>query len=131
MSFSHSHVLVLGQPSDDLRMLVSVLTRLRCSTEIADSPAQMMLKAQQTPAHLVILSGNQHHWSVNLVQDLRTLANTRQATIVVLTDCHAPSWMPLEEAPGLDGFLVKPLSNDVVTSLVQSAWVRRSCCHEI
>ena len=89
-----------------------------------------MLKAQQAPAHLVILSGNQHHRSVNLVQDLRTLANTRQATIVVLTDCHAPSWMPLEETPGLDGFLVKPLSNDVVTSLVQSAWARRSCCHE-
>lgn len=130
MHFAHSHVLVLGQPSDDLQRLVSVLAHLRCSTEVADSPAQMMVKAQRAPAHLVILSGFQHHWSTTLVQDLRNLANTRQATIVVLTDCHSPSWRPLEDTPGLDGFLVKPLSNDVLTSLVQSAWARQACCPE-
>jgi len=127
MQFLRSHVLVLGQPSDDLQRLIMALTHFQCSTEVVLSADQMVSRAKQAPAHLVILSGTHHDWSMTLIDELRNLANTRRATIVALTDCHAPSWMPLEESPGLDGFLVKPLNPDVLLSLIQSAWARQTC----
>lgn len=131
MTISRSHVLVVGHPSEDLHRLLGILNRLCCSTDVAMSVEQVVLKVKQRLPHLVILSDNHHAVSEGLVQDLRSLANARCSTIVALTDCYAPSWIPLEEVPGIDGFLVKPLNIDVLTSLVQSAWARQTCSSEV
>ncbi|NJO42923.1 MAG: response regulator [Cyanobacteria bacterium CRU_2_1] len=94
---------------------------------VASSADQAMAKAKQSPPSLIILSGNQQDWSQTLISRLRTIANhSGGIMIVALTDSHAPSWLRQEENPGLDGFLVKPLNGDVLTSLVQSAWARQT-----
>jgi len=127
MTISCSHVLVVGHPSEDLQRLLGMLSRLCCSTDVAMSVEQVMLKVKQRLPHLVILSDNHHDVAEGLVRDLRNSTNARCSTIVALTDCYAPSWVPLEDVPGIDGFLVKPLNTDVLTSLVQSAWARQTC----
>ncbi|MEO1148205.1 MAG: hypothetical protein AAFY26_21720 [Cyanobacteria bacterium J06638_22] len=127
MTISRSHVLVIGHPSEDLQPLLGILNRLCCSTDVAVSVEQVVLKVKQRLPHLVILSDNHHDAPAGLVRDLRSLTNSRCSTIVALTDCHSPSWVPLEDVPGIDGFLVKPLNIDVLTSLVQSAWARQTC----
>lgn len=127
MKPAHSYVLVLDQNSKDLQMLGGLLNQLRCPMVVASSADQAMAKAKQSPPSLIILSGNQQDWSQTLISRLRTIANhSGGIMIVALTDSHAPSWLRQEENPGLDGFLVKPLNGDVLTSLVQSAWARQT-----
>lgn len=128
MKPSQSYVLVLDQQLDDLHMLESLLNPLRCCVVVANSVEQAMAKISQEPPYLVILAGNRQNWSRALVNSLRARASTSSVTIVALTDVHAPSWQHQEENPGLDGYLVKPLSGDVLTSLVQSAWARQTYC---
>ncbi len=101
---------------------------LRCSIEVVNSVEQAMVRVSQTPPYLVILTGSRQNWSRTLVSQLRDHVNASNVTIVALTDVHAPSWQHQEENPGLDGFLVKPLSVDVLASLVQSAWARQTYC---
>lgn len=138
MKLSQSYVLVLDpqfgnlQTNDsqvgDLQILESLLMPLRCSIEVADSVEQAMVRVSQAPPYLVILLGNRQNWSRTLVNKLRDHTRASSVTIVALTDVHAPSWQHQEENPGLDGFLVKPLSVDVLASLVQSAWARQAYC---
>jgi DNA-binding NarL/FixJ family response regulator len=120
-------VLVLNQQPDDLQMLESLLECLRCPIVVASSAEQAMDRASQTHPYLVILVGNCQTWSRTLVSQLRSINKPGNTTIVALTDCHAPSWLHQEDNPGLDGFLVKPLSGDVLISLIQSAWARQAC----
>jgi DNA-binding NarL/FixJ family response regulator len=128
MKSSQNYVLILGQPSDDLQMLQALLEHLSCPMVFASSTDQVVAKVSQMSPYLVILAGDGQNWSQALVKDLRDAANTCETTIVALTDCNAPSWMHQEENPGVDGFLVKPISRDVLTSLVQSAWARQTYC---
>src|SRR3712207_5379361 len=102
-----SYVLVLSQQSDDLDILKSLLGRLCCAVSVASSEAQAVAQANQELPYLVILSGDRHTWSQSLVCHLRSMTRTCNTTIVALTDCHAPSWLPQEENPGVYGFLVK------------------------
>lgn len=127
MRSSKNHVLVLGKESDDLHALESVLADLCCSVTIANSEDQAVFHVDQAPPCLVILAGNHQAWSSALVEKLRRNTNTSWATIVVLTDFHSPSWLHHDEYPGFDGFLVKPVANDILTSLVQSAQARQVC----
>ncbi len=87
-----------------------------------------MVQAREHPPFLVILTGDHQKWSHALLSKLRTHANAGQITLVALTDFHAPSWMRQEENPGFDGFLVNPISSEVLLSLVQSAYTRQLCC---
>jgi AmiR/NasT family two-component response regulator len=128
MKSSQNYVLILGQPSDDLQMLEALLEHLSCPMVFASSTDQVVAKVSQMAPYLVILAGDGQNWSQALVEDLRNAADTCETTIVALTDCNAPSWMHQEENPGVDGFLVKPISRDVLTSLVQSAWARQTYC---
>ncbi|NJK84184.1 MAG: response regulator transcription factor [Saprospiraceae bacterium] len=128
MKLSQSYVLVLAQQSDDLQMLEALLVPLRCPVVVANSVEEVMAEVSQAPPYLVILAGNRQNWSHTLIARLRNHANTSTVTIVALTDVHAPSWQHQEDNPGLDGFLVKPLSIDVLASLVQSAWARQTYC---
>lgn len=128
MKLLQSYVLVLDQQSNDLHTLESLLMPLQCSIEVVNSVEQAMIKVSQAPPYLVILAGSRPNWSKTLVSKLRDRTPASNVTIVALTDVHAPSWQHREEYPGLDGFLVKPLSVDVLASLVQSAWARQTYC---
>ncbi|KGF71578.1 hypothetical protein DO97_17595 [Neosynechococcus sphagnicola sy1] len=130
MQSIQSYILVVDQESEDLHILESLLGRLRCAVVIAHSTAQALARASQAPPYLVILTGNHPGGSESLVSVLRSMDRQNNIMIVALTDVHAPSWLYQEENPGFDGFLVKPISGDVLTSLVQSAWVRQACCSE-
>lgn len=124
-----NYVLVLNQGSDDLQRLDVLLTQLRCPVEWTYSPEQAMGKAQQISPCLVILAGNPHDWSRGMVHRFRNISDRcSMTTIVALTDFHAQSWLRQEENPGVDGFLVKPIDQEVLRSLVYSAWARQSCC---
>ncbi|WP_088890060.1 response regulator [Leptolyngbya ohadii] len=126
-STTKNYVLIMNQGADDLERLDSLLTQLRCPVEWADSPEQAMRKALQLPPCLVILAGNPYDWSYGIVHRFRSLSDQCSMTIVALTDFHAPSWLRQEENPGIDGFLVKPIDQDVLRSVVHSAWARQSC----
>ncbi|MBF2000236.1 MAG: hypothetical protein IGS50_20595 [Synechococcales cyanobacterium C42_A2020_086] len=128
MNQSCRYILVLDQDSDDLQMLEALQSRVRCPLVVTSSPDQAMAKMGQSPPSLLILTGNHQSWSASFVRRLRTMANACGIVIVGLTDVHAPSWLRQEDNPGLDGFLVKPLNCDILTSLLQSAWVRQTYC---
>lgn len=128
MKASQGYILVVDQQSEDLQVVKSILSRLSCSVFIAESSEQAVAQARQADPYLVILSGNNPCWSKALVCRLRQTINTNGVTIVALTDSSNPSWSHQEDHPGLDGFLVKPLSKDVLSSLVESAIVKQACC---
>lgn len=116
-------VLVLAPPADDIRVLESLLRRLQCQTIVARSPEQAIAQVHEAFPCLVILAGQQSH---RIASELRSTQNSSSATIVALNDFHTPNW-DFEDHSGLDGFLVKPMTSDVLTSLVQSAKVRQTC----
>lgn len=123
-----NYILILDQGSEDLPIIESLLGHLRCPMVVADSPSQAVARARQAPPYLLILVGNQQDWPKPLMRQFRSLADTSGITIVALTDDHAPSWLRQEDNPGVDGFLVKPLNRDILSSVVQSAWVRQTYC---
>lgn len=127
MKFASSYILLLVQQTEDLHGLESLLERLKCPVEIVRSPDQAVDRVRQSPPCLVIVQGNHSHWSQEFVRKLRTIADADHIMLVALSDSHAPSWLHQEENPGFDGFLVKPLSCDVLFSLIQSASARQLC----
>lgn len=127
MKFALSYVLLLSQQTEDLHGLESLLGGLRCVVEIVTSPDQAVDRVHRNPPCLVIVQGNYKIWSQKLVRKLRAIADDDNITLIALTDAHAPSWLRQEENPGFDGFLVNPLSSDVLFSLIQSASARQLC----
>ncbi|OLP16059.1 hypothetical protein BST81_22790 [Leptolyngbya sp. 'hensonii'] len=126
MKSSRKSVLVIGQQSSQLDELSSLLGQSRYYVAIADSEDQAVAHISQANPCLIILAGTHQSWSHALVRDLRSTPPTSGVTIVALTDCHAPSWLHQEDNPGFDGFLVNPISDEILTSLVQSASVRQA-----
>lgn len=97
----------------------------RCDVFVASSFQQAVAQAKQAAPCLVILAGDDRRWVQMQVHTLRQSTQAHQATILALTESTHPNWEPHEETPDLDGFLVKPLTTDVLTSLVQSALIKR------
>lgn len=128
MKRSRSYVLIFEHQSDDVHVLQALLERMCCPFMVTNSISQMLQAASEAPPCLLILAGGHQHWSTGLVNQLRSITGIGASTIVALTDIHAPNWPRQEENPGIDGFLVKPLDPEVLTSLVQSARVRQTCC---
>lgn len=128
MESSLGYILLLAQHPRQARVLLSLLTCSSYSVTIACSEEQAIVQTVRHPPFLIILAGDHRYWSRTLLQELRHRANTHRITLVALTDFHAPSWVYQEENPGFDGFLVNPLSQEVVSSLVQSAYTRQTCC---
>jgi AmiR/NasT family two-component response regulator len=128
MELLQNYVLIFDQGTEDLQVIESLLRNLCCPLIVTSSVEQAMAKAKQAPPYLLILTGAQHSWAQPLVHQFRSLADSCGTTIVALTDVHAPSWLRQEDNPGVDGFLVKPLNRDILTSVVQSAWVRQTYC---
>jgi CheY-like chemotaxis protein len=130
MEPSQSYVLIIDQESEDLHVLESLLSFLKCSVVVVNSTEQALACASQGIPYLVILIGNHPNGAQVVVNHLRREAckhNRSGVMIVALTDVHTPSWLHQDENPGFDGFLVKPISGDVLMSLVQSALARQVC----
>ncbi len=129
MSLTSSYILLLANQPYEFRPLVSLLGDSDYAVTIADSEEQAVIATLTHCPFLIILAGDLHRWSGHLLGQLRTCANAyRQITLVALTDFHAPSWLPQEDNPGFDGFLVSPISNEVLSSLVEAAHTRQYCC---
>jgi DNA-binding NarL/FixJ family response regulator len=97
----------------------------RCAVVLTSSFEQVVAKAKQAAPCLVILAGDDQSWVKSKVHTLRQSTQAHQSTILALTDSTQPNWEPQEAASDLDGFLVRPLSADVLTSLIQSALIKR------
>ena len=123
-----SDILLLAKQPREVYVLTSLLRYYSYSVASATSEEQALAQMSQQPPFLIILAGDHQNWSQALLRELRTFASTHRSTIVALTDFHAPSWMHQEENPGFDGFLVSPLSTEVLSSLVQSAQMRQAFC---
>jgi AmiR/NasT family two-component response regulator len=93
---------------------------------IASSAEHAVEQARQVNPCLVILVGEDHHWFENQVKALRRSSETPCMTIVALTESASPRWQASKETLELDGFLVKPLTDDILVSLVQSAIIKQS-----
>ena len=97
------------------------------SVYIAYSEAQAVVYATHYPPFLVILAGDYAAWSRSLLHELRSHTATQPMTLVLLTDDHIPSWIDPEDNPGFDGFLVNPISREILFSLIHSAYTRQAC----
>ncbi|MBW4692537.1 MAG: hypothetical protein KME27_12310 [Lyngbya sp. HA4199-MV5] len=123
-----SDILLLAKQPREVHVLASLLRCSSYSVTSAGTEEEAIAHLTRQPPFLIILAGDHQNWSHTLLQDLRTYASTHRTTFVALTDFHAPRWMHQEENPGFDGFLVYPLSSEVLTSLVQSAQTRQAFC---
>jgi DNA-binding NtrC family response regulator len=124
-----NYILLLAPQREDLRWLESLLQNMQYAVETADSADSAVAKVSRALPCLVMLQGN--CWSPSFMHQLRTIAAATAITLVMVTDSHAASWFHPEENPDIDGFLVKPLSQDILSSLVQSASVRQACIPQL
>ncbi|MEB3210376.1 MAG: hypothetical protein VKL39_03450 [Leptolyngbyaceae bacterium] len=127
MNVTTDYVLVLDPHPENVQAVEILLKTLRCPAIVAKSPDQAVNQMSSGFPYLMILVGNHHDWPMTLLNELRGIADTFGSTILSLTDNHDPSWMHPEENPGFDGFLVQPVTSDVLVSLVQAAWVKQVC----
>lgn len=121
MDSSNAYILLLGQHRGADPMFQSLSNQVEGAVFIAHSADQAVARIEQSIPYLVILSGTHQNWSPAFVDRLRETVKPSGTTIVALTQSHEPSWSPQEEHPGIDGFLVEPLSQDVLHLLVESA----------
>ena len=102
-------------------MVQSLSNQVEGSIFVAYSADQAVARIEQSIPYLVILSGTHQNWSPAFVDRLRETVKPLGTTIVALTQSDEPNWPLQEEHPGIDGFLVEPISHDVLHLLVKSA----------
>lgn len=125
MSDIQQYVLVVDSSYEDFRDIRSLLSQLPCPVFVAGSTEQAVAQLRQGQPYLVILAGDRDNWSQALVHRLRQMTRPASVTIVALTDTADPRWGQSEENPGIDGFLVKPVSGDVLNLVVESALAKQ------
>lgn len=121
MNGSNGYILWLGKRLGADIMVQSLANLVEGAIFVAHSADQAVARIEQGIPYLVILSGAHQNWSPAFVDRLRETVKPLGTTIVALTQSHEPSWSPQEDHPGIDGFLVEPLSQDVLNLLVKSA----------
>ena len=121
-------ILLLAKQPHEVRVLASLLQHSHYAVRNTNSEAQALTQIDRKPPFLIILAGDTQHWSPTWLRALRHAANVHRITLIALTDFHTPHWMHQEANPGFDGFLVYPLSSEVLSSLVQSAHARQALC---
>lgn len=127
ISTHDGYILVLAPDHQEIFNIRAIEADLPYPVVVARSADQAIAQIQQGYPSLVILVGHNHQaWSQTLVRHLRQTSPATEITIVALTDSTSPQWNHTEETPELDGFLVKPLSADIVKSLVESANARQT-----
>ncbi|MBE9011635.1 response regulator transcription factor [Pseudanabaenaceae cyanobacterium LEGE 13415] len=122
---SSTYILLLAPQLEELQGLESLLQQVAFDVEIVDTADQALAKASQNPPCLVILQ--EHLRSDTTIHRLRRIKNADRMTLVIVTETDSPSWLHQDQHPDVDGFLVKPLSSDVLFSLVHSASARQYC----
>ncbi|WP_448560760.1 hypothetical protein [Trichothermofontia sp.] len=124
-----SYILVLGQSAEDCQWLYGLPPeRLQCSVMVVSSLEEAVQQVNQAVPCLLILAGGQSVWHTSIVQRFRSLTNDCGMTIVVVSESHAPRWTRQDNSMGIDGYLVKPITGEILNSLIQSAWARQVCC---
>ncbi len=127
MQSPSDYILLLTHQPQSVSPLALMLGHYRYLVAIAQSEEQAVAHTAQRPPFLIILAGDYQDWSQALMRKLRNYATDHRITLIALTDAYAASWIDQEENPGFDGFLVNPLSRDIISSLVQSAHTRQRC----
>ena len=125
MKFPQDYVLVLDEQQRWLQQTDLPLVSEEFAFIFAASAEHAVEQTRQSAPCLVILVGEDHAWFKNQVHALRHSSRTTSMTIVALTESTSPKWQPEKDTLDLDGFLVKPLTDDVLTSLVQSAMIKQ------
>jgi DNA-binding NarL/FixJ family response regulator len=125
MVFPSTYILLLAPQLEELDGLESLLQQVALDVEIVHTADQALAKVSQKPPCLIILQ--EHLRSEAAIHQLRTIANADRITLVIVTETDSPSWLHQEQRPDVDGFLVKPLSSDVLFSLIHSASARQFC----
>lgn len=126
MLFPQDYVLVLDEQQRWSRHVDLPLTSDQYAFVVASSVEHAIEQARQVAPCLVILVGEDHASLKNQVHALRDSTREIPMTIVALTESAYPKWQPEKDALDPDGFLVKPLTDDVLNSLVQSAIIKQS-----
>lgn len=121
MDSSNGYILWLRERLGADLMMQSLVNQVEEAVFVAHSTDQAVARIEQSIPYLVILSGTYQNWSPAFVERLRETVKPLGTTIVALTQAHEPSWPPQEDHPGIDGFFVEPLSQDVLQLLVKSA----------
>lgn len=121
------YILVLNPDQQEIRTIRAIESDLPYPVFVANSTEQAVTRLTEGLPCLIILVGNNvQAWSRSLIQHLRQTPKAADTTIVALTDSASPQWNHSEDTPELDGFLVKPLSLDIIKSLVESAQARQT-----
>lgn len=121
------YILVLAPDHQEMRNIHAIERDLPYPVVVARSAEQAMTQlGQGKPCLVILVDHNGQSWPQTLVRHLRQTAPAAEMTIVALTDSTSPQWNHTEETPELDGFLVRPLSLDIVKSLVESAHARQT-----
>ena len=124
MYTSHGYVLLLGGSSEASHPIYYLLRQHQCPVFVACSAAQAVARIEQSSPYLMILAGSRQNWSPALVHRLRQRVRSAEVTIVAFTEMGELGHIPREDHPDLDGFLVKPLSDEVLVSVLESALVK-------
>lgn len=127
MQLPSNSILLLTKQPGKVHILIALLRTSKFSVSIATSETQAAHQVIQSPPFLIILAGDHQAWSKDSLGELRSQANSHHITLVALSDFHAPSWVHQDENPCFDGFLVNPISHEILLSLVQSAHTRQMC----
>ncbi|MCU0549907.1 MAG: hypothetical protein MUC48_11220 [Leptolyngbya sp. Prado105] len=125
MVFPSTYILLLAPQLEELDGLESLLQQMALDVEIVNTADQALAKVSQKPPCLIILQ--EHLRSQSLIHQLRRIGHADRTTLVIVTETDSPSWLHQEQHPDVDGFLVKPLSPDVIFSLIHSASARQYC----
>ncbi|MEL6159099.1 MAG: hypothetical protein AAFQ40_13280 [Cyanobacteria bacterium J06623_5] len=136
MEYSQDYILVIGQSSREMLSAAPAVSQtitqaLNCPVVTMTSPVQAVEKAQVNPPYLVILSDDDGQtWTPNIARQIRQSVGSRSVVIVALTTSSECSW-PLsdnsETHAGIDGFLVEPMSSDILCALHESAIAKKHC----
>ncbi|WP_448571709.1 hypothetical protein [Trichothermofontia sp.] len=124
-----SYILVLGQSAEDFQWLYGLPEGMvQCSVIMVSSLEDAVKHVNHAVPCLLILASGQSVWHTSIVERFRNLTDDCGMTIVVVSESHAPRWSRQEHNLGVDGYLVKPITGEILNSLIQSAWARQVCC---
>jgi len=126
MESSQDYILVVGRPYKELVAAKAIAQALNCAVVAVASPQQAVAKAQLNPPYLVILLGDERQtWAPQIAREIRQSVEPERIVIVALTTSSEPSWQLKENSAEIDGFFVKPISPDVMSTLRDSAIAKK------
>jgi AmiR/NasT family two-component response regulator len=127
VTINGGYILVVDPQRQEMLATSSTTFDLECPVLVVNSTEQAMGRLNQGFPWLVILMmDNGQEWLRSSIQQLRQVTASTDMTIVALTDATNPEWNYGEDMPDVDGFLVKPLTLDILKSLVASAAARQT-----